>query len=358
MQYLYPESHYIDRYDLHTIEKCLDLYNSLWDGMMEHRSEKKDMTDDEFNHEVNKCVSLYINTINGERYRHKEETVKEWMAKDQRLQDLYDNTEAPTIRCEICSGRTKVLTKSLERECEVDSRMMFIFECLDCGKRQINYADGTRKIIERTRCPECKSEVEYKAEHKGDELHTMTFCPQCSYEEVDISNHKKWLQEEAERKKSEQETLAKYRKHFCYDYKDGQQYITTVDGIKRIIEEHEAQTKKLSTPEFKKAKALKKVKVADLTKLLAEALAKHEFINLQMDKPEISQHVVIPFTIQDEKADRSDNTSRLEAQKIIKKALEKTNWRLMSDGLSYRLGYLSGKLKGYEREDDLMRIVK
>ncbi len=29
----------------------------------------------------------------------------------------------------------------------------------------------------------------------------------------------------------------------------------------------------------------------------------------------------------------------------------------MSEGINYRLGYLSGKLKGYEREEDLIKIV-
>lgn len=30
----------------------------------------------------------------------------------------------------------------------------------------------------------------------------------------------------------------------------------------------------------------------------------------------------------------------------------------MSEGIDYRLGYLSGKLKGYEREEDLVEVYK
>ncbi len=30
----------------------------------------------------------------------------------------------------------------------------------------------------------------------------------------------------------------------------------------------------------------------------------------------------------------------------------------MSEGINYRLGYLSGRLKGYETEEDLMKIIK
>ena len=50
------------------------------------------------------------------------------------------------------------------------------------------------------------------------------------------------------------------------------------------------------------------------------------------------------------------------SQKVLSKAVEKallnTNWRLMSEGISYRLGYLNGRLRAYEREEDLLNLVK
>lgn len=30
----------------------------------------------------------------------------------------------------------------------------------------------------------------------------------------------------------------------------------------------------------------------------------------------------------------------------------------MSEGMTYRLGYLYGRLKGYEREEDLLDLIK
>lgn len=35
-----------------------------------------------------------------------------------------------------------------------------------------------------------------------------------------------------------------------------------------------------------------------------------------------------------------------------------TNWRLMTDGISYRTGILTGRLRAYETEEDLLRLVK
>src|SRR5690606_22422525 len=54
---------------------------------------------------------------------------------------------------------------------------------------------------------------------------------------------------------------------------------------------------------------------------------------------------------------RKDYESSNNLQKILKEALEGTNWRLVSNSLSYRLGYVSGQLKGYEREEDILEIL-
>lgn len=66
----------------------------------------------------------------------------------------------------------------------------------------------------------------------------------------------------------------------------------------------------------------------------------------------------MPFTAQDADSSRKENDSVHKLQRIIKRTLEGTNWRLMSEGAHYRLGYLSGKLKGYEHEEDLLQLVK
>jgi len=60
----------------------------------------------------------------------------------------------------------------------------------------------------------------------------------------------------------------------------------------------------------------------------------------------------------DSKSDRKDYDSRKTLKKLVDSALEETNWRLMSDGISYRLGYLNGRVKAYESEEDLRKLVK
>ena len=63
------------------------------------------------------------------------------------------------------------------------------------------------------------------------------------------------------------------------------------------------------------------------------------------------------FSCLDSKSVREDYDSRKTLKKTIDKALEETNWRLMSEGIRYRLGYLSGRLRAYESEEDLKKLV-
>ena len=91
---------------------------------------------------------------------------------------------------------------------------------------------------------------------------------------------------------------------------------------------------------------------------MAAPLKKEEYINLDFSKPEIGREIIINFTVQDNKTDRGEYDSRIQIQRLIKRTLENTNWRLMSEGINYRLGILTGRLRGYENEEDLIKLIK
>lgn len=60
MLYLKEEQHYIDRYDLGTIEECLKWYLNIKYGFEEHRKDKdfEKYTKEKFNTEVHKITSF------------------------------------------------------------------------------------------------------------------------------------------------------------------------------------------------------------------------------------------------------------------------------------------------------------
>ena len=117
--------------------------------------------------------------------------------------------------------------------------------------------------------------------------------------------------------------------------------------------EEKEKNKKL----YEKLAKIKRLTVAGLQELLTVVLKKEGYINLEFYKPEIGKNIIINFTVQDNKTDRGEYDSRIQLQRILKSTLEETNWRLMSEGVYYRLGILSGRLRGYESEEDLLKLL-
>jgi len=109
---------------------------------------------------------------------------------------------------------------------------------------------------------------------------------------------------------------------------------------------------------YDKLAEIKKLSVAGLLSFLKPLLEKEGYIKLDFSKPEIDRGVIVPFTVQDNKTDRVECDSGIQLQRVLKKNLEATNWRLMSEGVSYRLGILTGRLRGYESEEDLFKLIK
>ncbi len=359
-QYLKDNFYYNDLYDLHTIEECLDFYWSMRKGMEKHRGDKefKKYSKEEFDKEVHKCCSYTINVIKNERYRFKKKTIEEWMERDKKMQDLEDNTDSPSnIYCKKCSSQTKMISKTLHDSYSENTRMTFMFECLKCKKRQIRYEDGSEWIYVPPKCPKCNHNLETDIKRKHNTTIFIEKCTNCLYFKEDIEDWDKKDKDQKEKEIKDKKLLAEYREEFCLNDKDGAESIASYDRIIAFSKEMEEKEKKEKDPAFQKAKQLKKLTIVELEQLLLKSLNKKDYIKLNLGVPEMGQYVIVPFTVQEINKKRNDRESDSILKKIIDKVLENTNWRLMSDGISYRLGILSGRLKAYEREEDLMKII-
>lgn len=152
----------------------------------------------------------------------------------------------------------------------------------------------------------------------------------------------------------------KDRAHFCLWDKDFRDHVF---AIRKGVEDMARIGKEMKEQEDNKhiydaIKNLKRLKVAELSTTLAPALEKVGYIEFSLDKPELGKDVTVGFNCLDNISDRNDYDSREVLKKTIDKTLIDTNWRLMSDGISYRSGYLSGRLRAYEREEDLKKLVE
>lgn len=361
MQYLRDQQFYIDAYDLHTIEECLHWYWSIKDGFERKRKseEFKKFNKEEFDKEVHKVTSYTVNVISIQRYRHKAEKIREWMDRDRRVQEKFDNAVPPEgVYCKECFSRTEITSKDLLHEDDENSKVLFMFECVKCKKRQALYEDGSEWYYDLPKCPKCGSSLNHKTKSTKNILTTIYSCPKCKYKERDIHDFKKSDEKWKQKKARDGRLLDEYRKDFCLDDEEGPKAVINLDNIARFVEEMKEKEKKDKNPVYQKARQLKSLKIGQLKELLEKVIEKEGYKDLAFAKPDMGQFVIIEFSVNDMNEDRKEYDSERELKRLIKTVLGDTNWRLMSDGISYRLGILTGRLKAYEREEDLVELVK
>lgn len=369
MRYLDDEQHYIDRYDLLTIEECLrtvrmhqDVYKkSLKSKELKHLSEEEKLRN------INLMLGRHLFVIKGKRYEEKQETIQKWMDDDKLKQDKQDLTPAPEgIVCPLCGGSMS-FNSSKHLEYSYDSpilRMMFLFKCSKCDKQQWIFDDGEIRISKPDLCPKCKEDIDIKATRK-DKIITWKYkCKACGFSKTEIDDlgkrdeeHKKWQEEQDKKEEEGKKLLEKYRAEFCLSDKEGKEYVETLEAMEVANVVHDEEMQKYDDPVYERVSKLKRTTIADLEKLLIEPLEKAKYAKLSFEKPEIGQYVIVPFTLQDNDSSRRDRISVSDLEKLIKNALEDTNWRILSNSVTYRLGYLEGRLKGYEREEDMLKLA-
>ncbi len=350
-KYLKSEQHYADLYDRYTVDECRRLEKELehYRGLKPKKSVEKIakgmavMTNE---------IKLYV--IKGERYSSKKETIREWMHRDKIRDELFENARAPeNITCLTCGRLMFVVSKDLWTELDKKDRVLFMYECpLKHIPLRSFYNDGEERRIKPDLCPKCNAEMKSSSERKKDTLIFINTCPKCDHvEKSELTLGKK------EEEKIDPD-FAKDRERFCMTEEEGQKYIDAKYKLKatdHIFEEHKMREKNKEL--YEKISTIKKLKIIEVEELLGPALEAKNYVRLQLQAPEIKKDILVPFSIHDAK-ERSESQSMGELKKAITKTLQGTNWRLMSDGVDYRLGMLSGRLRGYEREEDLLELVR
>jgi len=369
MQYLQEEQHYIDRYDLLTIKECLKVVEMFQDVYKKSLTseELKDMSKKDKYSDTTKIMYWHLWFIQAQEYKNKKETIKKWMDEDKLKQDKQDYTPVPQyIKCPLCKGSMD-FNSSNHLEYSFDSpimRMMFLFKCTKCKKQQWVYDDGEIRVSEPDLCPKCNKELEVIGSRKGKVITTLYKCKHCNYSKKDIldltksdEEHKKWQEEQKKKEEEDKKLLEKYRAAFCLTDEEGEKYLFEIEAMEFARQIGEEAKQKYDNSAYQQVSKLKKLTIVELEKLLTEAFEKANYTKLSFATPEIGQFIFAPFTLQDSDTSRRDNISTSTLEKLLKSTLENTNWRLV-DSVSYRLGFLSGRLKGYEREDDLLKLYE
>lgn len=355
-QHLKPKQYYIDLFDRITVDNCRrwekicladDGKPIVYDG--------KELPQEEASRFRLWLFNYTVYFKKGEEYIRKDKAIREWMERDEALDALMDSAVAPeNIRCLTCYAFMEVESKILCSWLGDKERVLFMYKCPnEHYPMRSFFAGGKEYRTQPKTCPKCKSVLSIDHKKNGEhKVTTIETCPSCNYtntDEMDFTPEKKTIDKDFD----------KDRARFCMTEKEGQDFIemkAQMEGMKELLEKFQKKEKEKDV--YDAVAKLKKLTVVDLENLLVPLLEKAGFIKLVFGTPDMGKDLILPFTVHDAKSERRDHASTHDLQKLLKKALEDTNWRLMSDGASYRLGIVTGRLRAYEREEDLVELVR
>ncbi len=355
-KHLKSELYYRDLYDRHTVERCRDIITfhsrpvknpPLIDG--------KEPTKEIMDAMSKWAIDFGLMFEKGERYTHKEETVRKWMAADKAKDDLYESAMPPVdVSCLTCHARMVLLDKDLwTAGLNEPDRVLFMFDCPNgCLPRRAFFNNGEEWRIKPNPCPKCGAHL--KPEHKTteDKFITIYKCESCDFTKTEE------LERMANKKEKPDPNFEDDKNRFCLSKDEGDKWpaeLANIEEMGKLVAEWKERDKNKEV--YDKVAELKKLTVVELEKLIVPVLEKANYIHLQLGSPEIGKDVIIPFMVQDSKSGRENLASQYDLKQLLKKILKDTNWRIMSDGVSCRLGILNGRLRGYENEKDMLKLV-
>jgi hypothetical protein len=352
---------YEDIYDRHTIEdgrRNQATFDEMYDDFF-----KKFPNEEPKRYGVILHMNIFYMAFVGnnllDRYDKREEYIHDWMAKDeakdQRIASARLGTEP---LCQHCSKTgLRIIDKSF-MHCGEDYKyddpeeVLFMLKCTHCEKTSAYWEDGSEWERRHTYCSKCKAIMNEEDSRCGKVITTTYSCPNCSHsykDKLDLKPKKEVVDPGLEKDKE----IYCLRNKMIRDELQDMRY--RMEEMTRLGKEF--KEKEDNKHIYDAMAELKKPKITELAPLLALALEKAGYIEFSLDKPEMGKDVYVGFSCLDSKSDREDYDSRKTLRKLVNEVLINTNWRLMSDGISYRLGYLNGRIRAFEREEDLKELV-
>lgn len=299
-------------------------------------------------------MGLYLSFAKADMYIEKEETIQKWMTRDEQIDEFVASKQPPSnINCRNCGDEMVCDMRDYYDLHDQERVLFFLFCSSGCKPGRGIFDNGDEFTVEPTLCPKCNVEVIEKVRRTKKAIIRYYNCPRCEYRDKDITDlsDKPPIEEDPE--------YINDRARFCLSIEEGEKwrhYKVKFAGMKDLVDSFKEKEKNKHL--YDQLKRLEKVSVAQLESLLKAELKEGGYQRLEFLQPEIQRHVVVSFTAQDTKGDRSDAASKYDLQRLVKGKLENTNWRLMSDGITSRLGVLTGRLKGFESEADLLELIK
>lgn len=356
--HLKGRQYYEDLYDRLTVERGrrnTETFNELYDKFFEVMPDEPRDSHRAVLH-LNLIYMVFVGNELIDRYDEREDDIREMMTKDEaKDQQVADDRLTIEPSCNHCQAAGLRLTdKMLFHRDSFDEpeEVLFTLKCSKCQKNSAVWSDGKPLESKKTSCPKCSTAMDEEDSRREKVITTTYTCTSCGHQ------HKRRLDFTPKKEKVDPDFATDRAMYGLHDEKTRQELRDAKWRYEEMAKLGKEWKEKEDNQHIYDAIAeLKKPKIAELSPLLQPKLKKAGYVEFNLDKPEIGKIAFVSFSCMDGRSDRGDHDSRKTLQTTIRKALSDTNWRLTSDGISYRLGYLNGKLRAYEYENELKKLV-
>lgn len=351
-KYRKTDQEYIDDYDRYTIKWLKELEKEskvpiYYSKDLENIPESEKIPSWHWGDPLSKYnhFTFFFNSAI-KRAQDREESILTRKHADENKDRLIINTPVPRyIKCNKCSTEMFHETYLFK---ENDTVLLFVFSCPNKhSPKKVLYPDGIREwIFKISSCDKCGGELNSITEENGHTLRFIDTCKGCgktSTSEYTIEPDQPITEEDL--------------KKYCTDWKGRRSFEQDLEAINDFMEGHKERESKKKENEDYGVDKIERINVPPLEKRLEKISEELGFIKFKFESTSTKGIVIVSFSAQDPSV-RKEKESITELTSAIKKVLLPTNWRLMSDGVDYRLGVLTGRLKAFEDDEGLLKIAK
>jgi hypothetical protein len=273
------------------------------------------------------------------------------MEADEQRDNFLDHAEQPVnVSCASCRKPMVFELKSIHGH--DDEHVIFFYRCDSCKKGRAFFETGEEYIPDKPKCPKCGNEFTKSTKKEKARITIFQHCDHCGLDDD-------YIYDDAKVEEKPDPDYEKDRKRFCLTEAEGKGHIESrfrLESFSKLLEEN--KKREAQKPLYNQLGKMQKLTVVQLKQLLQPALEKAGYTSLIFSEPNMDRHVIINFTAEDSRVDRIKYDSEHELKKLIKNLLDNANWNLMTDSPHYRMGVLTGQLKGLESEEDLLNKIK
>ena len=301
-------------------------------------------------------ISVYFD-VEGfacDRWEQKKRVIEERMRQDRFRDTLLTTTEEPGhVHCLVCGAKMRVTEKELYEDVAGKEGVLFFYSCPNqCKARRAFFADGEELRPKTAPCPICKGMMTRSVAREDGHVVVRERCVQCGHVETEHFHS-------PEEPAKTDPDFPKDRERYCFTDERGEEFLKEKQGwdfdVRRFKEQEAENERKMQAERLSK---IQRLTVREVEQMLSPVLAEKQFVRLDFSPPQIGRFFIVPFTIQDARSDRPEQQAISEIEVILENLLAATNWRLMSDGVCIQLGILTGRLRGYDKNYELIQLTE